>query len=144
MKRLTELLLFVVSIMASVYSNAAICNSLVNGNWSNPANWSCGAFSGCGDIIVIPSGITVTMDMQVDLDENSSPACSAETFIDVSGTLQFVTGNKISLACGSGVEVIPSGSILLGRGGGSSNWLKICEVTDDYQRIHTDLIMDVI
>lgn len=139
MKRLTQLLVFIVSIMASVYSNVAICNALGNGNWSNPANWSCGAFSACGGIIVIPSGITVTMDMQVDLDENSLPACSAETFIDVSGTLQFVTGNKISLACGSGVEVMPGASMLTGRGGGAPNLLKICEVTDGYQRIHTDL-----
>jgi hypothetical protein len=65
--------------------------------------------------------------MQVDLDENSSPACSTATFVQISGTLQFVTGNKMSLACGSGIEVMPGGSMLPGGGGGSSNWLTICD-----------------
>lgn len=111
-------------------SYSAICTALANGNWSNPANWSCGALPGCGDIIFIPAGLTITVDTQVDLDENSSPACSTATFIQVSGTLQFVTGNKISLACGSGVEVMTGGSMLPGGGGGASNWLKICEITE--------------
>lgn len=130
MKRSTQLLLLLLLVIESFRSNAAICTELGNGNWSNPANWSCGALPGCGDIIVIPAGITVNVDMQVDLDENSSPACSTATIIDVSGTLQFVTGNKISLACGSGVEVMTGGSMLPGGGGGASSWLKICEVTE--------------
>jgi hypothetical protein len=116
--------------MASSSVNAAVCTALGNGNWSNPANWSCGSLPGCGDFIVVPAGMTVTVDIQVDLDENSSPACSTAIFMEVYGTLQFVTGNKISLACGSGVEVMPGGSMLPGGGGGASNWLKICEVTE--------------
>jgi hypothetical protein len=50
--------------------------------------------------------------------------------MQISGVLQFVTGNKISLACGSGVEVMPGGAMLPGGGGGSSSWLKICDVTE--------------
>lgn len=124
------LLAFVMLLKFSEFSFAANCTALSSGNWSNPTIWSCGALPGCGDIIVIPSGIIVSVDMQVDLDENSSPACSTATHIQISGVLQFVTGNKISLACGSSVEVMPGGAMLPGGGGGSSNWLKICAVTE--------------
>ncbi len=129
MKALLKLsaLLFVMMFNAQS-ANSAICTALGNGNWSNPANWSCGTVPSCGDLILIPSGITINVDIQVDLDENSSPACSTATYIVVFGTLQFVTGNKISLACGSGVDIMPGGSMLPGGGGGSSNWLKICNI----------------
>lgn len=130
MKTLVKIF-WILSVMTIPVSlNAAVCTALSNGNWSDPAIWSCGVTPGCGDLINIPSGITVFVDTQVDLDENSSPACSTATYIHVSGILQFITGNKISLACGSGVEIMPGGSMLPGGGGGSSNWLKICEVTE--------------
>lgn len=111
-------------------SYAAICTALGSGNWSDPANWSCGSVPSCGDFINIPTGVTVFVDVQVDLDENSSPACSTATHMQISGVLQFVTGYKISLACGSGVEVMPGGAMLPGGGGGSSSWLKICDVSE--------------
>lgn len=119
-------------IMISLGSNSfgAMCTALTSGNWSNPANWSCGTVPSCGDFIDIPAGVTILVDMQVDLDENSSPACSTAMYMQISGVLQFITGNKISLACGSGVEVMPGGAMLPGGGGGSSNWLKICDVTE--------------
>ncbi|MEY3238060.1 MAG: hypothetical protein RI883_2161 [Bacteroidota bacterium] len=117
-------------IFNSQSAQSAICTALGNGNWSNPANWSCGAVPSCGDLILIPAGMTVNVNTMVDLDENSSPACSTATFITVFGTLQFVTGFKISLACGSGVDIMPGGSMLPGGGGGSSNWLKICNIIE--------------
>lgn len=121
------LLTFIVMLQIPKFSNAAFCTALSSGNWSNPAIWSCGTLPGCGDVIEIPAGVLVSVDMQVDLDENSSPVCSTATHIQVFGVLQFVTGNKISLACGSTVEIMPGGSMLPGGGGGSSNWLKICD-----------------
>jgi hypothetical protein len=131
MKTLKPLLILVLLIIQlSDFSYAAMCTATSSGNWSNPAIWSCGSLPGCGDFINVPAGITVTVDMQVDLDENSSPACSTSIHIQVFGILQFVTGNKINLACGSGVEVMTGGTMLPGGGGGSSNWLKICEVTE--------------
>lgn len=129
MNRSIQFLLLIVTVMATLSAQSTVCTATGNGNWSNPAIWSCGALPGCGDFVVIPAGITVNVDTQVDLDENSSPACSTPTFVEVYGTLQFVTGFKISLACGSGLEVMPGGSMLPGGGGGSSNWLKICDVT---------------
>lgn len=129
MNRTFQFHLFIVTVMATLSVRSAVCTATGNGNWSNSSIWSCGVQPGCGDIVVIPAGITVNVDTQVDLDENSSPACSLPTYIEVYGTLQFVTGFKISLACGSGVEVMPGGSLLPGGGGGSSNWLKICDFT---------------
>lgn len=110
--------------------SATVCTALGNGNWSNPSNWSCGQVPSCGDNIYIPAGFTVNVDIQVDLDENSSPACSTATYIQISGTLQFITGFKISLACGSSVEIMLGGSMLNGGGGGQSNWLRICQRTE--------------
>jgi hypothetical protein len=106
---------------------SAVCTAIANGNWSNPAIWSCGSVPSCGDIIIIPASRTVNVNVQVDLDE---PACTIPTYIQISGTLQFVTGNKINLACGSGVEIMPGGQMLPGGGGGSSSWLEICGVTE--------------
>lgn len=129
-KTITTSLIFAVILSFINTVNAAVCTATTTGNWSDPTIWSCGGLPSCGDIIVIPSGITVNVDMQVDLDENSSPACSTATYMQISGTLQFVTGFKISLACGSGVDVMPGGSMLPGGGGGMSNWLSICETTE--------------
>jgi hypothetical protein len=107
--------------------NAAECTALSSGNWSDPAIWSCGTQPSCGDIVIIPSGISVNVNVQVDLD---APGCSLSSYIQIHGTLQFVTGNKINLACGSGVEIMPGGQMLPGGGGGSSNWLEICGIIE--------------
>jgi hypothetical protein len=115
------------ALLVTFKGQTAECVALMSGNWSNPAIWSCGSVPSCGDLIVIPAGITVHVNIQVDLDE---PACSIPTYIQIMGTLQFVTGNKINLACGSGVEIMPGGQMLPGGGGGSSNWLEICGVLE--------------
>ncbi|MES2554969.1 MAG: T9SS type A sorting domain-containing protein [Bacteroidota bacterium] len=119
---------FIVSIilMQSTGLKAATCTAMASGNWFDASKWSCGAIPGCGDLVIIPAGITVDMDEHLMIDESSMPACSSPTYIQVFGTLQFVTGKKMELACGSAVEIMVGGSMLTGTGGGSSNWLKIC------------------
>ncbi len=52
------------------------CTAL-GGNWSNPATWSCGHVPGAGENVVIPTGVTVTLDGDISLDSN----------LDVQGTL---------------------------------------------------------
>lgn len=125
--------LIIISIFFSLFlksneiARAAVCSAIVSGNWSDPATWSCGAEPGCGDLIIIPAGITVSIDVHVNLDENSTPACSTATIIQVYGTMDFTTGKKMYLACGSSVEIFPGGSMIPGIGGGSSNLLYICQ-----------------
>lgn len=112
------------------YSNAASCTAIGSGDWYDPSIWSCGIAPGCGDLVTIPAGITVKLDSHLMIDESSMPACNTPTYIQVFGTLQFVTGKKMELACGSAVEIMSGGLLQNGGGGGSSNWLKICGVTE--------------
>lgn len=121
-----SLILLLLCFKDSVYS--AINTAVVTGNWSNVTNWSNGVVPGCGDLIEIPAGITITVNMHVNLDENSTPSCASASYIVIYGILQFTTGNKIRLACGSGVEIFSGGSALPGSGGGNSNLIEICGV----------------
>jgi len=105
---------------------AATYKAVANGNWYSPGTWDLGAVPGCGDIVLIPVGFTVNMDNHVMIDETSMPPCNTPTFIQVAGTLDFTTGKKMELACGSAVEILAGGTMNPGGGGGSSNWLKIC------------------
>ena len=127
MKLIFKLTIILTTLINGSFAQAAECTALTNGNWSDPAIWSCGFQPGCGDLIIIPSGVSVNVSVQVDLDE---PGCTNPTYIQISGTLQFITGFKINLACGSGVEIMPGGQLLPGGGGGSSSWLEICDITE--------------
>lgn len=128
MKAIKALLTIVTLILGVSFSNAATCTAIGSGNWYNPAIWSCGVAPGCGDLVTIPAGIVVNMDEHVMIDETSMPVCTSPTYIRVFGTLRFVTGKKMELACGSAVEIMPGGLLQDGTGGGSSNWLEICDV----------------
>jgi len=107
---------------------SATCSAIANGNWNDPATWSCATVPGCGDLVIVPAGFTVLVDDHVMLDETSMPVCSTATNIQVFGILQFQTGKKMELACGSIVEIMSGGLLQNGGGGGSSNWLKICDI----------------
>lgn len=108
------------TIFFSSNSSAAVRTVTTSGNWSNPAIWSDGTVPVCGDYVIVPAGLTLNINVQVDF-----RACSP-TYFQVYGTIQFISGNKIRLACGSGVEIMPGGRMLSGGGGGSSNELEIC------------------
>jgi len=80
-----------VSLM-SVAGYAATITATVSGNWSNANTWSGGAAGGTvsGDNIVIPAGITVTMDMNVQVTGLLSS-------VDVTGTLTSATNNSLTI-----------------------------------------------
>lgn len=126
--KLLKLTIVGILLIHTSFLKAATCTALSSGNWFDATKWSCGAVPGCGDLIIIPAGITVTLDNHLLIDESSVPACSSPTYIRVFGTLKFASGKKMELACGSAVEVLVGGSMLAGTGGGSSNWLKICGI----------------
>lgn len=105
-------------------SNAATCTVIQNGNWNDPASWSCGRALDCGDSLVIPAAMTLTVNEQFDYE-----ACASPIKINILGTLTFQTGKKLLLPCGSEIFVQAGGQITSGGGGGNSNLIDICNVT---------------
>lgn len=117
--------LFGVSLKLFSYSlSAATCVSSGSGSWASGSNWLCGHVPTCGDSVVIQSGHTMTISSQQDL-----RGCGSAFTLTIYGTLRFVTGNKLRLACNSRVYVFTGGSIVPGGGGGNSNELEICGAT---------------
>lgn len=99
----------------------------VSGNWNTASTWS---FNGtrripaCGDSLLIPAEITVTVSNQINYQ-----SCSADFIVDVYGILQFTNGNKLDFTCNSIVYVHTGGLIKKSTpGGGSSTLITICNV----------------
>ncbi|MDO9001441.1 MAG: hypothetical protein Q7W45_16870 [Bacteroidota bacterium] len=110
-------------LLAVAQSKAATCIALFNTDWATAGSWSCGFVPGCGDSIVIPAGITVTITSQQDY--SGCPA-NAPMKITIYGTLKFTNGNKLKLNCESIIYIFPGGSIQPGTGGGNSNYIEVC------------------
>ncbi len=108
----------------SLKSKAVVCTATGNGAWNTAANWSCGFVPGCGDLIIIPTGLTVTITTQL-----SYPGCTTAVTLSIYGTLKFVTGNKLELPCNSQLYIHAGASIQPGTGGGNSNLISICDNT---------------
>jgi hypothetical protein len=107
------------------FCKSSTCTAVSNGDWANSATWSCAGGPGCGDVIVIPAGITVTITSQQNYSA-CTPTPAASLQLVIFGCLKFVTGNKLQLPCGSNVFIAPTGSMVPGGGGGNSNYLEIC------------------
>jgi hypothetical protein len=93
------------------------------GNWGNPSSWLINGTARvptCGDTVTIPVGVTITVNSQ------QIYGCTTPIVIIVRGTLQFTTGNKLDLPCGSLVDVVAGGTVLPGNGSGNSNYISIC------------------
>lgn len=96
----------------------ADCTAVRNGPWSSPGTWSCGRAPADRDVITIPVGITVTVDI-------NSPTY-VDMVINVSGTLRFEEGQKINLDCGGQVNLTATGQL---TGGNPGSKLNICGTT---------------
>lgn len=83
----------------STAANAATFTAVVSGNWSSAATWGGTAPTGTvsNDNIVIPSGLTVTMDMDVTFTGN---LILPNTF-NVNGTLTNTTNNWLTITQGA-------------------------------------------
>jgi hypothetical protein len=103
--------------------HARTVTAIANGNWTTTGTWG-GTVPVCGDTVVIPAGITVTINDVLDF-----TACTQWMRIVIHGTMTFQTGKKIRLPCNSVVVVTLGGQITAGGGGGSSNLIEICSVT---------------
>lgn len=102
--------------VCSVGSYAATITATVSGNWSSASTWS-GGTAGSNisfDNVVIPAGITVTMDMDVQF-------TSLLSSLNVNGTLTSNTTNSLtitSLSSLSGNGALNLRYLELGAGGG--------------------------
>lgn len=112
-------------IFLSFYTaRASKVEAIKTGNWVDIGCWDPEVVPGCFDTILIPAGMVITVTDQIDL-----TMCNP-TIVLVEGELTFQTGKKIDLSCGSCIELsgFPNQGILSGgNGGGSSNWVTICE-----------------
>lgn len=114
-------LLILMSVHFSVFAGSGTANS--NGNWGNPSTWLINGSARvptCGDTVTIPSGVIITVNTQ------QNYGCATPMVIIINGTLQFTTGTKLTLPCGSLVQVNAGGVVIPGGGGGSSNYINIC------------------
>ncbi len=95
------------------------------GNWTNPSTW---LFSGSpripagGDTVQIPATDTITVNSIVTI-------TGLPVYLYIHGRLSFQTGKKLNLPCNSYVYIYPGGVLDPGNGGGSSNYIDICNVT---------------
>jgi hypothetical protein len=96
------------------------------GNWDKNTTWTYNGVQrspSCGDTLIIPAGVTVTVRMQTDYMN-----CMQRFYIVVNGTLQFKNGYKMNLPCNSEVVLSAGGQLKKETpGGGVSTYLRICE-----------------
>ncbi|QNL21736.1 T9SS type A sorting domain-containing protein [Hyphobacterium sp. CCMP332] len=120
------ILLFVITICYS-NSNAVNFKSVSSGDWLNVNTWSQNGVSPAsrtpqgGDTIFIESSIKVTIT------SNLNFTAQAPLYVEIYGILEFLGGgSKLRTSAGSGVKVVPGGSIIpSGSGGGSSKTIEI-------------------
>lgn len=108
-------------LLSYLKNHAATCVSTGNGDWHNPATWSCGTVPGCGDSIVIQAGHSFTITAQADYS-----GCAVTPKVAIYGKIYFDNGNKLRLPCNGVIYIFSSGSINPGTGGGNSNFIEIC------------------
>lgn len=112
--------------MVSFYSNATIITATSNGNWTSPLTWDIGVPQ-CGDTVIIPAGVTVTVTINVDLN-TGDPLCPYFK-MSVYGNLRFAAGKKMHLAYGACIAVEAGGQIVpSSKGGGASESIYIGDV----------------
>ncbi len=130
LKKISILLIWIVLCLAIPVNSihATITTATSDGDWDSGSTWDNGIPS-CGDTVWIDSNVTVDVTDHVELDETSSPACSTAMFIYIEGELNFSTGKKLYLPCGSSVQVADGGSVTKGNGGGNSNVIDVCQTT---------------
>ncbi len=111
MKTLTKTLLALLLTISTVQMASAMTLTAVkSGGYHHIDTWKGGSLPDCGDIVVIPAGVTVSLDNDINLGQKADVACFMQTHIYIYGTLM-LKGAKINLECGSGIEVMKGGCL---------------------------------
>ncbi len=105
-------ILCLILFFSATFTNAATIQATTTGLWSSSTSWNLGRIPGNGDIIIIPSGITITISSTVTL--------SSTVLVEIFGTLIFSGGStKLNLSSTSEVYVYTGGEITDASGSGS-------------------------
>lgn len=91
----------------------ALIDTASAGNWSSSGIWQSGTSPGNGDTLVIPVGVTVTV--------NCNCGTYSDMYIMVFGTLDFPNGKKINMSANGLVDMFPGGKVTGGNGGSKLN-----------------------
>ncbi|MES2515883.1 MAG: T9SS type A sorting domain-containing protein [Bacteroidota bacterium] len=106
----------------TVKSRSATCTASASSNWTLASTWSCGSVPSCNDIIIIPSGYTVTINTTVDL---TGGGCTG-TKINIYGTL-FFSGNasRLDVVATSTINIYSGGKLTTDQPGNNSQKINI-------------------
>ncbi|MFN5418626.1 MAG: T9SS type A sorting domain-containing protein [Flavobacteriia bacterium] len=118
-----NLLLLIVFFISSYTIAATITAKPAGGNWNAPGTWDLNRVPACGDVIVIPFGVTVNIPANVNF---TGCAAGNHVTVQVNGRLTFSNGRKLRLSAGGCVQVSVTGQVVpSGVGGGNSELIEI-------------------
>ena len=116
---------WIIVIAGNLFSVQAAQGIASTGLWRQSSSWLIGGQARtptCGDTLLIPPGVTITLD-----DQQNYSLCAMPMRIIVQGTFQLVNGFKITLPCNSSVSVSTGGIVKKATpGGGNSTYISIC------------------
>lgn len=119
-KKIATLLLALISLTGFSVTKTAVCS----GNYCVNSTWSPSGRPVCGDQVIIPAGITVS----VTTEENYYDAgCTSAMQYTIAGTLYFTQTNRLSLPCNSEVWIM-TGGLVDGEANNNSQRVFICDV----------------
>jgi len=103
-RTLCALLLFI----ASLNTNAATCTAIASTNWTTTTTWSCGHAPTCNDVIVIPSGYTVTISQGISL---TGGGCNGTSIIIKGVLLMSGNASQLNLTANSSIAIYSGGKL---------------------------------
>jgi hypothetical protein len=84
------------------FGTSTTMTAVTDGNWTAPTTWSGGRVPRSNDIIVVPTGKTVTVDVVTKTYTNM--------YVKVYGTMNFANGKKLTM-CPGALHVYPGGTL---------------------------------
>lgn len=115
------ILIIILSIAYHIVNAATITSVIPGGEWTSTSTWSGGVVPSNGDVVVIPSGSTVTISNQT-VDFNGTVNISGTLSLIGSGSYYFGTATPgiLNMDASSIVNVLSGGQITTGGSGGGS------------------------